>query len=106
MTSKLVFLGGTCGQNQWRTGLIERLRARGVAEDAIFNPQLPPGAWNEEAAKKEDEMKGLASISLYHLGNPLEEQRPPPIALLADPARGQRVQHPDQDACALRHSLS
>ncbi len=38
-----VFLGGTTTGTTWRQELSERLIARGVRPDQIFNPHLPPG---------------------------------------------------------------
>ena len=69
-----VFLGGTCGQNAWRTGFIARLIARGVPSELLFNPVVPE--WSDAAKAREDAVKQTAPIVLFHLGNPLEEQRP------------------------------
>ena len=69
-----VFLGGTCGNNDWRDGFIERVVARGVPRSALFNPQLPPGAWNEEAQRQEDDVKAYADLLFFYLGDPQEKE--------------------------------
>ena len=56
-----VFLGGTCGDSTWRSELIPMLRER----VEFFNPQLPPGAWNEEAQKVEDFHRQTDDIMVY-----------------------------------------
>lgn len=63
-----MFLGGTCGNNNWRKGLIERLTARGVAPEVLFDPVVPN--WDEAAQKKEDEAKANATVNLFYLGDP------------------------------------
>lgn len=68
-----VFLGGTCGNSTWRDELIPKLEASGIS---FFNPQLPPGAWNEEAEKIEDFQKTNCSFMLYYLCSPKEEGNP------------------------------
>lgn len=65
---KLVFLGGTCGNNNWRDGLIERLVARGASAESLFNPVVKD--WNEAAQKAEDEAKAKADYMLFYLGDP------------------------------------
>jgi hypothetical protein len=69
--SNLVFLGGTCGNNNWRDGLIQRLVERGVSSDALFNPVVSD--WNEEAQRREDAAKAGASYMLYFLGDTLQD---------------------------------
>lgn len=68
---KLVFLGGTCGNNTWRDGFVERLTARGVAAEALFNPVVSP--WNDEAQRREDEAKKNATANLFYLGDPKQD---------------------------------
>ena len=56
-----VFLGGTCGSSTWRSKLIPLL-----SENVeYFNPQLPEGAWNEEAQKIEDFHRETDDVCLY-----------------------------------------
>lgn len=64
----LVFLGGTCGNNSWRDGLIARLTAAGVAPESLFNPVVDD--WNEACQAKEDQVKLDAGLMLYYLGDP------------------------------------
>ncbi|MEK7641651.1 MAG: nucleoside 2-deoxyribosyltransferase domain-containing protein [Patescibacteria group bacterium] len=66
--TKIVFLGGTCGNNNWRDGLIARLTARGVSADSLFNPVVPD--WNEAAQQREDQAKKDAAFNLFYLGDP------------------------------------
>lgn len=68
---RLVFLGGTCGNNNWRGGLIQRLVERGVAAEVLFDPVVAD--WNEEAQRKEDEAKKIATYNLFYLGDPQQE---------------------------------
>lgn len=56
-----VFLGGTCGSSTWREELIPQLGEN----IEYFNPQLPPGAWNQEAQKVEDFHRETDDICLY-----------------------------------------
>ncbi len=58
-----VFLGGTCADSTWRSELIPMLG------DNIeyFNPQLGPGEWNDEAAKREKLHRETDDIRLYVL---------------------------------------
>lgn len=69
--STLIFLGGTCGNNNWRDGLVARLTERGVPKSCLFNPVVED--WNEEAQLREDEAKANATYSLYYLGDPQQE---------------------------------
>ena len=56
-----IFLGGTCAVSTWRDELIPMLDEH----VEYFNPQLPPGAWNEEAQKVEDLHRETDDIRLY-----------------------------------------
>ena len=56
-----VFLGGTCGESTWRSELIPMLGEH----ISFFNPQLPPGAWNEEAQKVEDFHRETDDVIVY-----------------------------------------
>ncbi len=44
---KLVFLGGTSGNNNWRDHFISILVSKGIKEEILFNPVVKD--WNEEA---------------------------------------------------------
>lgn len=72
MKKGLVFLGGTCGNNNWRDGFIQRLTDRGVDPENLFNPVVPN--WNEEAQKAEDAAKESSQYMLYYLGDPMEPE--------------------------------
>ena len=66
---KQVFLGGTCGSNNWREEVvIPALRERGVPEDALFNPVVEH--WTDEARRREDECKRTADYMLYVIASP------------------------------------
>lgn len=56
-----VFLGGTCGESTWRKELIPMLDEH----IEYFDPQLPPGAWNEEAQKVEDYHRETDDVIVY-----------------------------------------
>jgi hypothetical protein len=71
MSKRLIFLGGTCGNNDWRLHLINRLVERGVVSSDLFNPVVKD--WNEAAQKAEDEAKKNAGYMLYYLGDPQED---------------------------------
>lgn len=59
-----IFLGGTCGSNDWRKKIvIPALLAAGVAEDDIFDPVVEH--WDIEAQMREDEAKRTASVKLF-----------------------------------------
>lgn len=55
MKDKLVFLGGTCGNNQWRKPFIIELVANGVDPKCLFNPVVDN--WNEAAQDNEEKVK-------------------------------------------------
>jgi hypothetical protein len=69
---KLSFLGGTVGHNDWRVSFMRELADGGVTNDRLFNPALPPGAWNDAAQKAEEEAKSRATHMLYYLADPKE----------------------------------
>jgi hypothetical protein len=70
MAMPLVFLGGTSGRNRWRSGLIERLVARGVPRGALFDPVVAD--WNDAAREREERAKANAEVLLFYLGDPEE----------------------------------
>jgi len=64
-----LFLGGTCGENQWREDIvIPGLVSRGVDPALIFNPVVDD--WNEEAQAREDELKRTTRYMLYVIASP------------------------------------
>jgi broad specificity polyphosphatase/5'/3'-nucleotidase SurE len=66
--SNLIFLGGTCGNNTWRTAFIEQLLARGVSGEVLYNPVVPD--WNAEAQRREDHAKANHTAMVYYLADP------------------------------------
>ena len=65
-----VFLGGTCANNRWREEVvIPALLKRGVPNTTIFNPNLGPGMWNEEAQALEDRVKQNCALMVYYIGD-------------------------------------
>lgn len=68
MNAKLVFEGGTVGENEWRRGFEERLTACGVPRSWLFNPVVPN--WTPECQVREDEAKKIANVVLYVIADP------------------------------------
>ncbi len=66
----LVFLGGTCGQNNWRESFIAELVKRGVHEESLFNPVVKD--WNDEAKDREERAKSSATHLLFYIADPKE----------------------------------
>ena len=60
MFEQSVFLGGTCATSTWRKELIPML-----GDVPFFDPQLPPGQWNDEAAAAEDACKAVAKVMVF-----------------------------------------
>lgn len=72
--SKLVFLGGTAANNNWRDGFIKALVGRGVSADALFNPVVKD--WNDEAQRREEAAKAEASHLVFCVADPKQEGNP------------------------------
>lgn len=66
---KLVFLGGTCGKNNWRDELIYNLKGMGVNTENLFNPVVAD--WTPECQAAEDKAKAEADCMLFYLDNPM-----------------------------------
>ena len=64
----LVFLDGTCGNNNWREPLIETLVYLGVPRESLFNPVVKN--WTPEVQEVEERVKREASHHLYFLADP------------------------------------
>lgn len=64
----VVFLGGTCGNTNWRDNFIKNLVALGIPENKIFNPVVPN--WTPECQDREDTAKAEARLNVYYLTNP------------------------------------
>ncbi len=71
--NKVVFLGGTCGNNDWREErVIPALLERGVAPGSCFNPVV--AHWDKLAQEREDAMKESATYLLFVIANPDKAQ--------------------------------
>lgn len=84
--SKLIFLGGTCGGNNWRQDFISNLVKSGVKEDQIFNPVVPE--WNDAAQVAEENAKANCSHMIYFISDPKEEGNPVSAYSLLEAAMG------------------
>ena len=62
MKVKDVFLGGSCGNSNWRDDMEQYLKAGGLT---FFNPVVED--WNEEAAKEEISHRNSSPFCLYVL---------------------------------------
>lgn len=71
---KLVFLGGTCGNNKWRNALIARMVSRGCLACWFYDPVVAD--WDEAARRREDQVKRSADYLFFYLGNPKESGNP------------------------------
>ncbi|HEY0754250.1 MAG TPA: hypothetical protein VGD98_09830 [Ktedonobacteraceae bacterium] len=67
---RTIFLGGTVGAHPWREQIvIPGLLAKGVPEQAIFNPVVT--SWDEAAQQREDQAKADPTyLLLYVLASP------------------------------------
>ena len=65
-----IFLGGTCGNNNWRDGFMARMSARGLPIEAMFNPIVK--VWDAAAKERENRIKRTARYILIYLGDPKE----------------------------------
>jgi hypothetical protein len=65
----VVGLFGTCGDSQWRTPVIAKLEAAGIA---FFNPQLAPGTWTEACAAIEAEHLATDKVILLVISKETE----------------------------------
>lgn len=82
MAKKLIFLGGTCGNNHWRNFLIEELAVAGISKDCFFDPVVIN--WNDEARAREEEAKKNATHFLFYLASPKQEDNPLPSYSLVE----------------------
>jgi len=65
---QLLFLGGTCGNNDWRTNFTKELISGGVPADDIFNPVVSD--WNAEAQANEEKAKKEATYLMFYIADP------------------------------------
>lgn len=68
---KLVFLGGTCGNNQWRGPFSAKLTLRGVKPEYLFDPVVKD--WNTEAQAREEQAKRDATHLMFYIANPMQD---------------------------------
>lgn len=61
MFKKKIFLGGTCGETDWRTEFIKRLDGK----YNYFNPIVD--VWDEKARKKEEDEKVVCDFHLFYI---------------------------------------
>ena len=71
---KLVFLGGTSGNNNWRDHFNSILVSKGIKEEALFNPVVKE--WNEEAQAREEKAKKEATHLIFYIADPKQEGNP------------------------------
>lgn len=71
---KLVFLGGTAANNNWREQFIESLVSLGVLPDILFNPVVKD--WNEEAQQREETAKKEACHLVFYIADPKQDGNP------------------------------
>ncbi len=66
-----VFLGGTCGNNNWREQFAKDLASVGVPSNRIFDPVVKD--WNEAAQAAEEVAKKESDYLMFCIANPLQE---------------------------------
>lgn len=66
----LVFLGGTCGQNEWRKGFLRQATSVGFPAEMFFNPVVEN--WDEAAQQREEVAKRDCLVNLFYLADPFE----------------------------------
>jgi hypothetical protein len=72
--SRLIFLGGTAGNNDWRTSFIADAVAGGIPAAILFNPVVAD--WNAAAQAAEEAAKASATSLLFYIGSPRQEGNP------------------------------
>jgi len=71
---KLVFLGGTAGNNNWRDHFISTLISKGVRKESLFNPVVKD--WNTEAQAHEEIAKQEATHLIFYIADPKQKDNP------------------------------
>ncbi|SRR6266496_2161524 len=71
---KLVFLGGTSGNNNWRDHFISILVSKGITKEVLFNPVVKD--WNEKAQAREEKVKKEATHLIFYIADPKQEGNP------------------------------
>ena len=72
MMPPLVFLGGTAANNPWRKQFVEN--AKGVPASVFFDPVV--AVWDEEARRREEEAKAMASHLVFYIADPRQDGNP------------------------------
>jgi len=72
--ARLVFLGGTAANNNWRESFVEECVERGVQRECLFNPVVKD--WNEEAQRREEKAKAEASHLVFYIADPRQDGNP------------------------------
>jgi hypothetical protein len=68
-TGQHVFLGGTCGDNNWRKEIVIPLfESYGISSDSLFDPVVEH--WDAEAQAREDDAKRTARFMLFVIASP------------------------------------
>ena len=71
---KLIFLGGTAANNNWRGDFVRELMNRGLKEDNFFNPVV--SEWNDEAQRREETAKREAAYLVFYIADPKQDGNP------------------------------
>ena len=71
---KLVFLGGTSGNNNWRDHFISTLVSNGITKEVLFNPVVKD--WNEKAQAREEKVKKEATHLIFYIADPKQKGNP------------------------------
>jgi hypothetical protein len=74
MERPYVFLGGTCGKNNWRAQFISELLAANIPAHRIFNPVVPD--WTQECQAQEDNAKLTCHYKLFYIADPQDSDVP------------------------------
>lgn len=74
MSGPFVFLGGTCGNNNWRDKVIHDLEQEGISREMLFNPVVAD--WTAECQAAEDQAKSTAPVVVYYLASPQDQDNP------------------------------
>ena len=67
-----LFLGGTVGNNPWRSEFTRRLVSAGVKPEAILNPVVQN--WDAQAQTVEENAKAEARLLLFYIGHPMQNR--------------------------------